>query len=859
MNTELDVLAAQHTIQKKIAQQLPFNEICADIIDMVAQQLPSALVSYMQLNPEENTLSLVASNGLSDTYSQAVQDIPIGPTVASCGASAFLQDVVITQDIEQDSNWAFFREHTRREGVASCWSVPVVSEDQELLGTFATYYRYPKTPQPTEITILTQAAGLLALAILHQRHRHALLTAEQRYRSLFTQHPDAVYELDLSGRYVSSNQIMNEISGLLPEQLIGKHHLDLVVAQDHPRTQLAFEQACQGHAQHYEIDVCTASGESRRFEITNLPIVVNREIVGVYGIARDISSQHLQAEQLRLLKRGIEATSSGIIMVDASAPNLPIIYSNGAFYELTGYSTHEVIGHNCRFLQGPDTDPQAIAQIRAAIAEQREEQVTLLNYRKDGTPFWNQLKLTPVFTAKGVCSHFIGTQQDITHQREYEQRLRFKQTHDSLTGLLNWAGFELELNQQLQYLQQEQCITVLAINLDGFKSINNGLSHHVGDCLLKAVAERITAWLQPSEVLARLGGDDFCLLLPEREENSIRHTAESLLTLLSRPFIIYEHTLHISASIGIAASCKAQLHKGEELIQHANMAMREAKLQGQNTWQWYQGTASQWISDNIALRRDLQQAIETEQFILHYQPQVKSLTGEVQIVEALVRWAHPQRGLLAPGHFLPLAQQTGQIISIDQWVLRQACHDVVAINQERTTPLAVAVNIYPLLFRRNNFFLEVQQALTDSGLPPHLLELEVTEELLMSGTEQAIEQLEALRQLGVQVAIDDFGTGYSSLSYLRQLPITKVKLDRSFIQHIDHNRDNAAIVQGVITMAHHLGLQVVAEGVESWAEQHYLATLGCDLVQGFLFSHPLPQPALMALPTQFSIMNAQDE
>lgn len=848
MSIERYVLEIQHNIQNKIGLHASFSDIFQSIIDMVALQLPGALVSVMRLDHQNNTLNLVASNGLSETYIQAAQKIPVGLNVASCGASAFLREAVITKNIEEDANWSFFHEHSRHEGLMSCWSLPILAVDNQLLGTFAIYYRYPRTPEPTEITVITQAAGLLALAIAHKEKQRALQVSEQRFRSLFTQHPDAVYEFDLAGLFLDCNAAMSEMTGLSIEQIKGKHYLDFVVEEDHKRATLGFEQACRGEAQYYELSVYNALGEVRRYEVTNLPIIEEGEIAGVYGIAQDITVKHLQKEQLHLLQRGIDSTPTGVLMADARIADLPIVYSNSAFHDITGYEKEEVIGRNCRFLQGPNTDPKAIEQIRSAIAEQREHRVTVLNYRKDGTPFWNLFSIAPVFGLDGSCTHYIGIQQDVTRQRENEEKLRFKHTHDPLTGLLNWAGFKLELNDKAS-----QRPTVLIVNLDGFKSINDGISHHVGDCLLKAVAERLRKWLPQKAVLARFGSDDFCLLLKNSSEEETTQVAEDLLTLLLRPFTIYEHIVHISASIGISSSENDVPLEAEKYIQHANVAMREAKLQGRNTWHWYRGALRDQIGEHVSLRRDLQEAIEKEQLVLYYQPLVDAVTGKVLSIEALVRWDHPERGLIPPSDFLPLAQQTGQIISIDQWALRQACHDAALINRHRPFPLSVAVNIYPLFFRRSNFFLEVQQALQENELAPQLLELEVTEGLLMSNTSKTIERLQALRDIGIQVAIDDFGTGYSSLSYLSKLPITKVKLDRSFIQGIDHTRDSAAIVQGVITMAHHLGLKVVAEGVETTAEQRDLVHRGCDLLQGFLFSQPVPLQQFMDLPSTFPI------
>jgi EAL domain-containing protein (putative c-di-GMP-specific phosphodiesterase class I) len=280
--------------------------------------------------------------------------------------------------------------------------------------------------------------------------------------------------------------------------------------------------------------------------------------------------------------------------------------------------------------------------------------------------------------------------------------------------------------------------------------------------------------------------------------------------------------------------------RAEELICYADAAVQDAKAQGRNTWHWFEGSVTAVNREYVALRRELMEAIEQEQFVLYYQPIVAANSGIIRGMEALVRWHHPERGFISPGDFIPLAEQTGQIVAIGHWVLLKACAGLAAWNHKKDRRLPVSVNISPLQFRRYGFLEEVRKALEVTGLDPELLELEVTENVLMSGAGQAIETLQEIRKLGVKVSIDDFGTGYSSLRYLRQLPINKVKLDRSFIMDITENPDNAAIVQGVITMAHHLGLVVVGEGVETREQAADLKQRDCDLLQGYLFSRPVP-------------------
>ncbi|MEQ6916861.1 EAL domain-containing protein [Halomonas aquatica] len=849
MKDEIALLEDQQSVQELIARHMPLEVTLPAISRMIDRQLPDALISIMVFDPDQRTLSLVAGDSFSQAFHDVAQNVQIGKDIGTCAAAAARREMVISQDIQADPNWQGGHELARQEGLAACWSMPVISAEDEVLGTFATYYRTPRAPSDVEKALLHRAAGLVALAIGRHRDRQARDEVEQRFRSLFTQHPDAVFEFDLDGRFISCNASATRITGFSEEWLKGKPYASFVSDEELPTIDAAFERVCKGETQQHIFNSVDAEGRPFTLEVTNLPIVVNDEVVGVYGVGLDITLRRQQEQQLRLLARGIDASHNGVVMADATRPDLPIVYVNDTFLALTGYGREEALGRNCRFLQGPDTDPQKVAHLRLALAERREIQVTLLNYRKDGSTFWNQLYLGPVLDEAGHCTHIVGIQQDVSQFLEYEDRLAHQASHDLLTGLPNRQQFTSRLVQQYrQARRKDDLLALLYLDLDDFKPVNEGLGHHVGDRLLVEVTHRLEALLAQGDILSRLGSDEFAILLTGLSfKNEVLERTEAILTALSLPFEFDEHRLHISASIGIASSLEPVL-EARELIQHADLAMHDAKQQGRNTWQWYGDNVASLMSEQVEMRLEMQEAIRDEQFLLHYQPIVDTRTGQVRSVEALVRWQHPDKGMISPGFFIPLAEQTGQIVALGRWVLHRACQDMATLFADGEADLPVAVNISPLQFRRTGFLEEVEQILAATGWPPHRLEFEVTEGVLMSGTDRAIEVLQALRNLGVQVAIDDFGSGFSSLRYLRDLPINKVKLDQSFIHDIINNRDNAAIAQGVITMAHHLGLKVVAEGIETPEQQTDLMHRQCDLLQGFLFSRPVPLEQLKKLP-----------
>ncbi len=556
---------------------------------------------------------------------------------------------------------------------------------------------------------------------------------------------------------------------------------------------------------------------------------------------RNINQRKTAERQLHLLERSIESTLNGVVIADAGRPDHPIVYVNAAFERITGYSRDEVLGHNCRFLQGEHTAPKAISEIRRGLAAQRDIHVTLRNYHKDGTPFWNDLYLSPVRNEAGEVSHFIGVQNDISAQREYESQLAYNANHDALTGLPNRWLLEDRLRQDCQFANRHGLLQgVLFIDLDGFKPINDTLGHTLGDRVLIEVARRLSETVRPGDTVARFGSDEFVVLLPElvSEEDALP-LVEGVLNSVARPYRLTDSELRLTASIGIATG-HGEIEDPMNLVQQADLAMYKAKRLGRNTYHWYTEDLNHKVSERVRLRSDLQQAIDEEQFELHYQPQIHGPSGTVIGFEALIRWRHPLHGFVSPADFISLAEDTGQIIPISDWVLATACRDNRHLNSLGLGEFRMGVNVSPMQFQRRHFVDGVLQNLDAAGLSPSLLELELTEGILMEKADYAIETLHALRQAGLSVAIDDFGTGFSSLSYLKYLPVDKIKIDRSFIQEVISDHRDAAIIQGVLSMAIPLQLQVVAEGVETQAQYAYLRKHLCDLYQGYYFARPMP-------------------
>ncbi len=450
--------------------------------------------------------------------------------------------------------------------------------------------------------------------------------------------------------------------------------------------------------------------------------------------------------------------------------------------------------------------------------------------------------------------------EDVSAVQGLQQQLSDLVNYDSLTGLPNRGLLEDRLKQAFSFGQRNKgVLAVVFLDLDGFKPINDTLGHELGDRLLKQVVERLQSFIRPSDTIARLGGDEFVLVLPNLSHiGDAAAVTERMLQSIAEPFELDSHELHISASAGIATT---ELYDEDplQLIRQADMAMFEAKRRGRNQYQWFDQSLDTRTVKSLKIRNALRSGIEQKQFEVHYQPQFDLHNNDVVGVESLVRWNHPTMGMISPAEFIQIAENTGEIVRLGRWILRRACKDFVQLKQQMPNKATVSVNISAIQLLRHEFVDEVAQALRESGLDARHLVLEMTESVLVEYPQLISEKLAKLNQLGVKLALDDFGTGYSSLSYLKDLPVSWVKIDRSFITELTHDSRDTAITEGIISMAHHLQLEVMAEGVETTAQRDYLRRSGCDAMQGFLMAKPMPKPQLDKFLSQYQASISTDE
>lgn len=675
---------------------------------------------------------------------------------------------------------------------------------------------------------------------------NTLAQSEARYRQLFDSNPiPMILAEPASGHLVAMNEAAQLLYGqdtLSPGATL--RHLESpaqaeVLRPGQTRTEGIMTRPDSRLALHRK-----ASGRDIYVELTFREIDLNQRPLHLIMI-QDITRRVEANRELRLMKQGIESSSNGIVIADARRPDMPVVYVNPAFERITGYSRVESVGRNCRFLQeGGEVDEAAaiaLTEIKKGLQEQREVSVVLRNYRKDGSPFWNDLFIAPIRDDEGEVTHFIGVQNDISEKKSVETVLAYNASHDVLTGLPNRTLLEDRLTQACQMAQRyNRLVAVLFFDLDGFKPINDAMGHRVGDQLLISVARRLQAAVRSGDTVARGSGDEFVVVLPDlAHADDVVQVVETLIGLIAKPYEVRGQHISLTASVGITVNDGA-IEQPMTLVQRADLAMYQAKQMGRNTYQWYATTLNDEANERVALRNDLQLALEREQLELYYQPLIDSRSGRARGSEALIRWHHPDRGLVSPVNFIPLAEDTGQIIALGRWVLQQACRDTVRLHALGYRDQRVSVNVSPVQLRQPDFVDVVSRALKQTGLAAGMLELEIVESAVLYNTDQVVASLRRLRELGVGIAIDDFGTGFSSLSYLKLMPVTKIKIDRAFIKDVISDRSDAAITQGILSMAHHLSLEVVAEGVETEAHAAFLRKNHCDLLQGYLFARPMP-------------------
>ncbi|MBA3057606.1 MAG: EAL domain-containing protein [Gammaproteobacteria bacterium] len=566
-----------------------------------------------------------------------------------------------------------------------------------------------------------------------------------------------------------------------------------------------------------------------------------------HGFVSDVTEQKQAQESLITLSAAVEQSPVSIIISD---PQGLIEYVNPMFEQVSGYQRAEVIGQNPRIWSSHEKSVQEYRDMWATLLTGQTWHGEFHNRRKNGTLYWEQAAIAPIFDAQGQPIHYLAIKEDITKRKAAEAEIEHLAFYDLLTGLPNRRLLIDRLQQVLAAgTRSQRNGALLFIDIDNFKLLNETHGHQQGDVMLQQVAQRINHCVREGDTVARLGGDDFVVMLQDlSEQQSVAATqaeavAQKILEALRQPYPFGHFTHHASASVGVALF-NASRDSVDELLKRADLALYQAKDAGRNTLRFFDPEVQAAISARAALEADMRLGLQDKQFLLYYQPQVNQ-HGDMTGVEALVRWQHPLRGMVSPAQFIPLAEETGLILALGQWVMETACHQLHLWGaQPHTAHLTIAVNVSALQFHQGSFVSDVLATLERTKAPPNRLKLELTESLLVKDVGAIIAKMVALKAHGVGFSLDDFGTGYSSLSYLKRLPLDQIKIDQSFVNDALTNPKDAALVSATVAMGRGLGMMVIAEGVETQAQRDFLAGEGCLNFQGYFFGRPVPVAAL---------------
>lgn len=582
------------------------------------------------------------------------------------------------------------------------------------------------------------------------------------------------------------------------------------------------------------------------------PIRDDQEQITHYiGVKEDITARKRAEEQLRMNATVFETTNEGIMVTDAEARIKTV---NPAFTEITGYSAEEAIGQMPSMFSSGRHDQAFFDEMWNHLRTAGNWSGEIWNRRKDGSVFPEWLSIAAIKDEKGTINEYVAIFSDITQRKQNEEQILYQANYDVLTGLPNRTLLFDRLLQSIVSARREQWrFALMFVDLDRFKAVNDLHGHVIGDELLQMVASRLRTSIREVDTVARFGGDEFVVLLHAiHGEDDAAMVSQKLIEALSEPFEIVDRAVSIGATVGItlfpadASEAGSMMDMANALLSNADMAMYQAKSKGRNRYQFFQRSMQVRVKDHLALEQDLRRALENNELLLYYQPIHEAYGGQLVGVEALIRWQHPRRGMVMPDEFINLAEETGLIGPIGEWVFETACKQVYEWRSKEIIGLNLSVNLSTRQRSLGFTADKLASILEDTGLPAEFLLLEITENLLMEESARSVQWLTEFRGLGVRLAIDDFGTGYSSLSYLKRFPVNTLKIDRSFVHDLPDDKEDVSLVAAIVAMADSLGIEVVAEGVETDAQADFIKKIGCDYMQGYLFGEPMPADEMLS-------------
>jgi diguanylate cyclase (GGDEF)-like protein/PAS domain S-box-containing protein len=854
------LLAGERLLLELIATGTPLPEVLQALTRFIeTHSRHGALASILLLDRDGQHLRHGAAPSLPMAYTSAVDGVAIGPEVGSCGTAAYLRQPVFVEDIATHPVWKDYAQLALPHGLRACWSTPILSRSGDVLGTFAVYHRTTRSPDASDLEAVGIATHIAGIAIERARVEEDVRASEARKSAILEASLDCVITIDHDGRVLEFNAAAEQTFGYAAEDVLGEELADLIIP---PRFR---ERHRAGLARWREEGAEDVNGFlGRRIELvamrsdgTEFPVEISVARLDLAGPGvftaslRDIGERQAAKALLDDAHNRYQTLVEHlplITYIDALDEMSSNIYTSPQIEPLLGYTMEEWRDDESLFVRllHPDDRDHTLAAHAASVATGSPLTIEYRLISRDGRVVWFRDGSMIVEDGEGRPSVRQGYLLDITDRREVEDQLRHLAYHDPLTGLPNRSRFTDDVAKAaLRNASSSLGVAVIFLDLDDFKTVNDSLGHSSGDELLESVGKRIAGAVRKTDTVARFGGDEFAVLLEEFEnETDAAATADQIADALRSPFHVDGREVFVAASIGIAFG-----HDTDELLRCADVAMYRAKGAGKSRHMFYDPSMDAAAHTRLELTADMRRAALRGEFLLEYQPTVELTTGRPTGFEALIRWRHPQRGIVPPLEFIPLAEETGLVVPIGRWALVEACAQAEEWRQrlDSGSPVAMSVNLSARQLQRAGLVEDVACALDGAGFPASSLTLELTESVLVQGGDEALETLHDLKRLGVKLALDDFGTGYSSLSYLRDLPVDIVKIDRSFVDGVDREEDAVAMLRGIVQLATGLGLTIVAEGIERFSQADALRELGCVFGQGFYFWRPLDASAAEAL------------
>lgn len=897
-----NLLAGQKQILEMIATNAKLSDVLNGLVQFIEAQIDGIIGSVLLLDADGLHMRHGAAPNLAADYVEQINGTAIGPNVGCCGAAMYHRKPVIVNDIVGHPSWHDYQHLALRYYLRSCWSMPIFSSQGSVLGSFALYRRYPCEPIAQDWQLLEMATRLAGIAIEQKLAEEALQTAEIKYRGIFENAVEGIFQSTPEGCYITVNPMLAKLYGYdspddLSNNLTNIQHQ--LYVNPNRRNEFMHLVSEQGEVLGFESEIYRKDGsviwisESARAVYDGMGNLVGyegtvdnitqRKQVEAALLDRDNLLQAVAAATNCLLTNADSTQAIPQVLAilgeaarvdrvyiyenhphrDSGEPAMSMCYewlrspvSSGIhkpYWQNQPYSAFSA-GRWYETLAAGHSISRTAQQFCAAereILEQDEILSLIMVPIFIEEEFWGYIGFDDCHrerqwsnSEESILVAIAASLGGAIKRQRTEEQMRHQAFHDTLTGLPNRMMFNYRLHLALaQAHRNEAAFAVMFLDFDHFKTINDTLGHAIGDQLLEQSTQRLTACLREEDTIARWGGDEFTLLFPEiTSAEAAAKIAQRISYALKPAFCLENHELHITSSMGIALYPQDG-RDAQTLLKNADAALYRAKDRGRNNYQFYTPTLNSKASERLTLDSSLHYALERNEFKLYYQPQINILTGEVAQMEALLRWQHPKQGIVSPQTFISLAEDNGLIVPIGAWVLRTACAQIKAWREAGLAPLRVAVNLSARQFQQPNLAEQVAQILTETGVAAACLELEITETAAMRDVEFTTTLLNDLRQMGVRIVLDDFGTGYSSLGYLKKFPLHALKIDRSFVQDLDDSPEDVAIITAIIALGHGLNLSVVAEGVETVNQLAKLRSLQCEEIQGYLFSRPLDATA----------------